>query len=191
MARVTHGHSSTFVGCIGRSSRTRCNACVLERIKLRREKYWQIIFGPVEAENWRNCEAPEVYFMIDAIAMQDPWMRFLYLTTYIFQKIAIGSILLWFMDVPQQHPSREFLKDDDLDYKSAFFCKMCIAVEDDSVPFFMSFRCSYPFPHMVISLLEFHNNEKWHHILRYTGQHFSWLARVSRMKVSSAVWSTG
>jgi len=94
-------------------------------------------------------------------------------------------------DVPQQHPSREFLKDDDLDYKSTFFCKMCIAVEDDSIPFFMSSRCSYPFPHMVISLLEFHNNEKWHHILRYTGQHFSWLARVSRMKVSSAVWSTG
>lgn len=75
--RVTHECSSTFAGCIGRSNRTRCNACVLERIELRRKKYWQATFGPVEIKNDENrgsCEAPEIDFTIDAIAMQDPWV---------------------------------------------------------------------------------------------------------------------
>lgn len=68
-------------------------------------------------------------------------MRFLYLITCISED-RDDSHFPPMCDVPQQHPLREFWKDDDFDYKSAFF-KMCIAMRNNFVSFSMSSRCSY------------------------------------------------
>lgn len=143
----------TFAESIGRSSRTRRNACVLERIKLRWKKYWQAPFGPVRIENIENREAAKHRKWISrSMQLQCKILgciSWIPPCTYIFQKIAAIATpnLLWFMMFLNSILCVN-LRYGGFDYKLAcwlqisLFCRMCTAVEGDFPLFCTSSRYS-------------------------------------------------
>lgn len=175
----------------GRSRHTRHNACVLERIKPRRKKYWPRSepnpphsgetgdIGSAEAAKHRKRDSPDRCARnTNGVTLCSTVLRVrsvlparkcpvIYLARWKNCRVALRDASV---ARSREHEASDF------DSKWAFYGTRAAAA-----------RCASRslFPYMAIPPLEFHSNDECGCIPRDTaGQYFPGRARVSRMKVS-------